>query len=132
MPCRSDATPPVASRSRLGALTEESETAHKLFDNVKLPAEAMGAAAGQAGSSGAAAAAADAAALDAIGHSTAGRVLSAVGNTLFFGSVAAASFFGYYTYRYNLDQVERMIEETESKPENAFPGSSVRLAWLPI
>ena len=81
-----------------------------------------------AGTSGAAAAAADAAALDAIEHSAAGRVLSVIGNTLFFGSVAAASFFGYYTYRYDVGQVERMIEETESKPENAFPGSSVRWA----
>lgn len=30
-------------------------------------------------------------------------------------------------------QVDRMISETESKPENAFAGSSVRqpLAWMP-
>lgn len=120
---RSDAAP--GSRSRLAALTEESETAHKLFENVKLPAEALeGSTAGAAGG----AAAADAAAVDTLEHSAAGRVLSALGNALFFGSVAAASFFGYYSYRYDVDQVERMVEETQARPENAFPGSSVRVA----
>lgn len=124
----SDATPPPGSRSRLNALTEESETAHKLFENVKLPAEAgQAATAGTAGASGAAAA--DIAALDAIENSAAGRVLSAIGNTLFFGGVATASFFGYYTYRYDVDQIDRMVEETEAKSENAFPGSSV---WVPM
>jgi hypothetical protein len=97
------------------------------------------AAAGEAGAGGAAAgpssvaaaaAAADAAALAAVEHSTAGRVLGAIGNTLFFGGVAAASFFGYYTYRYEVPQIERMVEETEAKPENAFPGSSVRVRGL--
>ncbi|KAI7839905.1 hypothetical protein COHA_006385 [Chlorella ohadii] len=118
-----------APRSRLDALTEESETAHKLFDNARLPPEAVeGAAAGHpaAGSTAEAAAAAEAAALDA---GPVGRIFSAIGNTLFFGGVAAASFFGYYTYRYDVDQVDRMISETESKPENAFPGSSM---WVPL
>lgn len=76
--------------------------------------------------------------MDAIEHSAAGRVLSALGNSLFFGGVAAASFFGYYSYRYDVDQVERMVEETRARPENAFPGSSVsaagweqRAGWLP-
>lgn len=92
-------------RSRLEALTEESETAHKLFDNARMPPEAAeGAAAGHAsaGSTAEAAAAAEAAAMDA---GPVGRLFSALGNTLFFGGVAAASFFGYYTYRYDVDQV---------------------------
>lgn len=131
----SDATPPPGSRSRLNALTEESETAHKLFDNARLPPElSKGAAAGNGGAAGAApgaaaaAAAADAAALEAVENSTVGRVFSVLGNALFFGGVAAASFFGYYTYRYDVDQVDRMIVETEEKPENAFAGSSL---WVP-
>ena len=105
---RSDTTPPPSSRSRLGALTEESETAHRLFDNARLPAELSEAAgSGGAGSAGAgpAAAAAEGAAVDALESTALGRVFSAIGNTLFFGSVAAASFFGYYTYRYDVDQV---------------------------
>ena len=47
-----------------------------------------------------------------------------LGNGLFFGGVAAAAFFGYYTYRYSSDQLDTMIQETE-KTENAFPGSQV-------
>lgn len=128
----SDTTPPPSSRSRLGALTEESETAHRLFDNARLPAELSEAAgSGGAGSAGAgpAAAAAEGAAVDALESTALGRVFSAIGNTLFFGSVAAASFFGYYTYRYDVDQVDRMVSETEAKPENAFAGSSV---WVPV
>lgn len=104
----SDATPPSSSRSRLGALTEESETAHKLFDNARLPAElseAAGSGGGGAAAGPAAAAAAEGAAVDALESTALGRVFSAIGNTLFFGSVAAASFFGYYTYRYDVDQV---------------------------
>lgn len=119
-PC-SDATAPPGPRSRLGALTEESETAHRLFDNAKLPVQAIEGAAGSSGG----AAAADTAAAHASEHAAVGRVFSALGNTLFFGGVATASFFGYYTYRYDVDQVERMVEETQSKPENAFVGSSV-------
>lgn len=176
----SDTTPPPSSRSRLGALTEESETAHKLFDSARLPPELSEAASGGGGGAGAgpAGAASEGAAVDALESSALGRVFSAIGNTLFFGSVAAASFFGYYTYRYDVDQVgagcwlmhawaaiagwaggrgcaraacmcprcstlsryfcllfapvahrqvDRMVSETEAKPENAFAGSSVRL-----
>jgi hypothetical protein len=47
-----------------------------------------------------------------------------VGNTLFFGSVAATAYFGYYTYRYSSDQLDTMVQETQ-KAENAFPGSQV-------
>ena len=49
----------------------------------------------------------------------------ALGNTLFFGSLGAGAFFGYYTLRYTADQVETMVEQTK-EPENSFPGSSVR------
>ena len=96
----SDAT----GKSRLGALTEESETAHRLFDNARLPPEA----AAEAGGSGAAAAdgaAAEAATADALESTAAGRAVAALGNALFFGGLAAASFFGYYTYKYDVDQV---------------------------
>ena len=107
--CRSDAPPP-GSRSRLNALTEESETAHKLFDNARLPPElteaaAAGGGTAQAAGGAAGAAAADAAALEALESSAVGRAFSVLGNVLFFGGVAAASFFGYYTYSYNCDQV---------------------------
>ncbi|KAK9823312.1 hypothetical protein WJX72_001853 [[Myrmecia] bisecta] len=54
----------------------------------------------------------------------AGRVFSVLGNTLFFGALAAGGFFGYYTYRYNTDQIGTMIDETQ-KEENSFPGSQV-------
>ena len=47
-----------------------------------------------------------------------------LGNTLFFGGVAATAYFGYYTYRYSSDQLDTMVQETE-KAENAFPGSQV-------
>ena len=49
----------------------------------------------------------------------------ALGNVLFFGSLGAGAFFGYYTARYTADQVETMVEQTK-EPENSFPGSSVR------
>ena len=47
-----------------------------------------------------------------------------IGNTLFFGGVAATAYFGYYTYRYSSDQLDTMVQETQ-KAENAFPGSQV-------
>lgn len=49
----------------------------------------------------------------------------AFGNALFFGSLGAGAFFGYYTLRYTADQVDTMVEQTKA-PENSFPGSSVR------
>ena len=104
---------------------------HKLFDSARLPAEAAGAGGAGAGPSSEAGAAAAAAGLDAaaIENTAAGRVLSALGNALFFGGVAAASFFGYYTYRYDAEQMERMVEATASQQENAFVGSSL---WVPV
>lgn len=111
-------------RSRLEALTEESETAHKLFDNARLPPEAAeGTAAGHHGAVGStaeAAAAAEAAAVDA---GPIGRLFSALGNTLFFGGVAAASFFGYYTYRYDVDQVRRPGQLT-AQQHGVFPAAA--------
>ena len=102
----------VAGSTKPNPFNVDSEAASKIFENVRLPeAEAAGAAAAEAEA-------------DALESTAAGRVLSAVGNALFLGGVAAASFFGYYTYRYEADQVEHMVEETK-KPDNAFPGSSV-------
>jgi hypothetical protein len=57
----------------------------------------------------------------------AGRALSALGGTLFYGAAATAAFFGYYTYSYDVEQLDHMIEETQ-KGENSFPGSTVRAA----
>lgn len=57
--------------------------------------------------------------------STAGRIASQVGNTLFLGFLGASAYFGYYQYRYTTQEVENLIEETK-KPENQFPGSD---AW---
>lgn len=169
-PTCSDATGPPAGKSRLGALQEESETAHRLFDNARLPPEAAAEAGGSSGAAPGAAAAAEAAAADALESTGVGRAVSALGNALFFGGLAAASFFGYYTLKYEVDQVrwgwrlkgvgwrllawpptvalhllaaaaltalcpalrlpcrpqvERMVEETETNSDNAFPGSSV-------
>ena len=110
-PCRrracSDATSKPGTRSRLEALTEESETAHKLFDNARLVPEASEGAAQAAHHGPGAGAAAEGAAIEAAESSGVGRAFSALGNALFFGGVAAASFFGYYTYRYDCDQVRR-------------------------
>lgn len=86
-PC-SDATH-NSSASRLSQLQAESPQANKIFGNVGLPPEAEPVAAAAAESAGAAAGA------DALESSVAGRLVSAIGNTLFFGSMAAASFFGW-------------------------------------
>lgn len=82
-----------------------------------LPAEAEPAASAAAQSAEAAG--------DALENTAVGRVFSAIGNTLFFGGLGAAGFFGYYTYRYDADQVAHMVEETK-KEENSFPGSKAR------
>ena len=54
----------------------------------------------------------------------AGRILSTIGNTLFFGGLGVSAFFGYYTLRYTTDEIGTMVEETK-KAENSFPGSNV-------
>lgn len=103
----------------------ESETANRIFENVRLPEEAAAAAAGGAGAGAAGAAAAEAAVMAEAPAGPAARAAMALGNALFFGGVAASAFFGYYTWCYDLGQVATMVEETR-KPENAFVGSSVR------
>lgn len=109
----------AAGGGRVNPLNVESPTASKLFENVRLPeAEATAGAAAEAAG----------APIDVLESTAVGRTLSALGNALFFGGVAAASFFGYYTYHYEAGQVETMVEETR-KPENSFPGSSL---WVPV
>lgn len=51
------------------------------------------------------------------------KALSAVGNAMFFTGVAAAAFFGYYTYRYSAQELEQLVNERK-QPETEFPGSS--------
>ena len=92
----------------------QSPLAAKLFENVRPLEEA---AASSSGSSGAAEASTAA-------STTADRVLSAVGNSIFFGLLGTGSFFGYYTLKYDADQIQTMVDETK-KAENAFPGSQV-------
>ena len=53
------------------------------------------------------------------------RVLSAAGNAAFLGVLGAGAFFGYYTVRYNAEELQTVVQETH-KPENQFVGSSVR------
>lgn len=38
------------------------------------------------------------------------RFLGHLGNTLFFGILGAGAFFGYYTYRYNQQEVQELID----------------------
>lgn len=52
------------------------------------------------------------------------RALSAAGNAAFFGFLGAGAFFGYYTVRYNAEELQTVVHETH-KPENQFFGSSV-------
>lgn len=56
---------------------------------------------------------------------TAMRVLSAAGNAAFLGVLGAGAFFGYYTVRYNAEELQTVVHETH-KPENQFVGSSVK------
>lgn len=107
--------------SRLGQLQAESPQASKLFGNVGIPPEAEKAAAEAAEQAAAAAS-------PPLENTAAMRVVSAIGNGLFFGSLGAAAFFGYYTYKYDNDQVAHMVEETK-KEENAFMGSQL---WVPV
>ncbi|KAK2080395.1 hypothetical protein QBZ16_000248 [Prototheca wickerhamii] len=120
-------TPGVTSR--LAALSEESGAGSKFFDKVPLPEGAAAVAGSGAARQAGAAAGAEAASASAAAPSTPlSRAISVIGNGLFFGGVATASYFGYYYYRYDADELERMVEETRTKPENAFPGSGL---WVP-
>ena len=53
------------------------------------------------------------------------RALSAVGNAAFLGVLGAGAFFGYYTVRYDAEELQTVVQETH-KEENQFVGSSVR------
>jgi hypothetical protein len=113
------------SGGKVPRLSNESPIASRIFENVKQPVpievEAAAAAAGPS--------AADAAAMDLLENSTLGRVVSVFGNTLFFGGLAATSYFGYYTYKYDEEQMQRLIND-KAKPENSFPGSSVSRVYM--
>jgi len=61
-----------------------------------------------------------------------GRVtsaLSAAGNALFFAALGGVTYFGYYTFRYTTPEMEELIRQRK-QPDQAFPGSSVRLLNL--
>ncbi|KAK9839681.1 hypothetical protein WJX81_005792 [Elliptochloris bilobata] len=111
----------AANVARIGGAASvnagQSAAAARLFEKVQVPPEAEEAAA-------AAAAAAAASSSGAGERSRLGSALGALGNALFFGSLGAGAFFGYYTLRYTSDQVQTMVEQTEA-PENSFPGSQV-------
>ena len=53
------------------------------------------------------------------------QLLSAAGNTLFIAALGTTAYFGYYTLRYNTSEMQDLIDQRK-KPENEFPGSSVR------
>lgn len=52
------------------------------------------------------------------------RALSSAGNAALLGFLGAGAFFGYYTVRYNAEELQTVVHETR-KPENQFPGSAV-------
>ncbi|KAL3139567.1 hypothetical protein ABBQ38_003887 [Trebouxia sp. C0009 RCD-2024] len=56
------------------------------------------------------------------------RALSSAGNAALLGFLGAGAFFGYYTVRYNAEELQTVVHETR-KPENQFLGSAV---WVPI
>lgn len=53
------------------------------------------------------------------------RALSSAGNAALLGFLGAGAFFGYYTVRYNAEELQTVVHETR-KPENQFLGSAVR------
>lgn len=55
----------------------------------------------------------------------ASRLFNALSNGLFYSFLGGAAFVGYYQYSYEAEQLQRIVDETEQKPENAFPGSSL-------
>ena len=52
------------------------------------------------------------------------RALSAAGNAALLGFLGAGAYFGYYTVRYNAEELQTVVHETH-KPENQFLGSTV-------
>lgn len=56
-------------------------------------------------------------------------MLSAAGNAVFFAALGGVAYFGYYTFRYTTPQMEELIRQRK-QPDQAFPGSSVRLLGL--
>lgn len=100
----------AVSRTCTRAYSEQSAKANdpavsRLFENVTMPPETGSNAASISGHVSA----------DALEHSAVGRIFSTVGNALFFGAVGAGAFFGYYTYRYSADEVEKMVVESKQK-----------------
>lgn len=57
------------------------------------------------------------------GPSTFRRVFSIISNTLFFGALGVGGYFGYYTYRYNSEQLQTMIDATRQDSSNLPAGS---------
>jgi mitochondrial import inner membrane translocase subunit TIM50 len=97
--------------------------AHPLFDNITIPPEA--AAAKTIEGSSAAAAGIEGTAGPLLENTAVGRAFSALGNALFFASVGAASFFGYYTYRYSTDEVDSIVKESKQGLTNSNPATNV-------
>ena len=100
-------------------LEEETPTGHRLFENARIPGTEAAAA------EGGGAATAEAVAAESLEHSGAGRVFSAIGNTIFYGALGVGAFIGYYHYNYTLDQLEHMVDETQKGAENQFFGSGI-------
>lgn len=91
--------------------------AHPLFENITIPPEAAAATTIE-GSSAAAAG-------PVLENTAVGRAFSAFGNALFFGSVGAATFFGYYTYKYSADEVDALVKESKQDLTNSNPATHV-------
>ena len=53
------------------------------------------------------------------------RALGWLGRGILLGSAGTGIAAGYYTYRYDLGELETIVRETKAKEENAFLGSKL-------
>ena len=54
-----------------------------------------------------------------------GRLLGLIGRTVMLGGTGASIAAAYYTYRYELGEIETIVRETKTKKDNAFLGSEL-------
>ena len=52
-------------------------------------------------------------------------LLRLLGRTILMGSTVSALAASYYTYRYDLEELTTIVEETKAKKENSFLGSGM-------
>lgn len=52
-------------------------------------------------------------------------LLGLLGRTILVGGTVSALAASYYTYRYDLEELTTIVEETKAKKENSFLGSGM-------